>query len=172
LFDDREQKESPFETPITVTAQHLSNILMRFDIDTEGLYEIEYLIDTTLTSPRHVAQIVGTEVLRTFDEDIHCKQLTLTPGINVVTDIRFLNEYNYFSKQSRLEQVFIPIYVRRESAESQVNDESHASEKQVCSIARRCVMIDNNGSLENTKKQVREILKEYFLLTDEQVSNR
>lgn len=167
-FDDRTAKEALFFQPIVLTQDHINQIFMRFGLPEQ---DMPTLLGMELVSPRHIAQIVGTEILRNCNDDIHCQQLEIQDGINIITDIRFPNEFRYFSNLSgHDEYVFIPIYIQRYEAENLIDPNGHASETSVFKVARRCIMVDNNGTLQYTKCQVKDILKEYFLIKDEVVN--
>jgi hypothetical protein len=171
-FDRQDLKEVPFENgPKTLTNSSIGSILESF-----GIYWTRREIDSTydiigmeLPTPRKIAQIVGTEVLRAAgDEDIHCKNVDLSDGVTIISDLRFPNEFAYFSDNSEVE--FIPLYIQRDEAEQHVTEDSHPSEKCVFEFSGKCQEINNNGNLEDTRKQIVNILNEKGLLT--QTRNR
>jgi hypothetical protein len=171
-FDRQDLKEVPFENgPKTLTNSSIGSILESFGIywsrrEIDSTYDI---IGMELPTPRKIAQIVGTEVLRAAgDEDIHCKNVDLSDGVTIISDLRFPNEFAYFSDNSEVE--FIPLYIQRDEAEQHVTEDSHPSEKCVFEFSGKCQEINNNGNLEDTRKQIVNILNEKGLLT--QTRNR
>jgi hypothetical protein len=160
-FDKQSLKEVEFENPIILNYNHIVSVLNNFNVYTneEQLKNIYgEIIGRELRSPRDIAQFIGTEILRaTGDEDIHCNNLNLVDNqVNVISDLRFLNEFEYFSNIEGVE--FIPMYVHRTLAESAVNENSHISEREVFMFSDKCLKIDNNGTLENTENQIKNIL--------------
>lgn len=168
-FDDQAFKEVPFsDGPKILTEDSVRNLLTFFKADPDELVDVVLytkridtyrdIIGMELESPRKIAQIVGTEVLRRVGEDIHCENLEFnTDGVTVVSDMRFPNEFAYLSRKQGIK--FIPIYIKREAAESQVTEKSHVSETSVFKFSDQCFMVDNNGTLEQTESQVMDIIK-------------
>jgi len=167
-FDDQRYKEIPFSIfnkTVKIAPVHLEKIIYSFGYSCGDVWgEVDYLIGTELKTARHIAQIVGTQVLRSIgDEDIHCKFLELGEGTTVISDIRFENEFNYFNNLNDYE--FIPLYVGRKEAEDKVDFKtSHESETEVFKFRDRCIKIDNNSTIDNLDKTVRNILRMYYEL--------
>lgn len=160
-FDSQNLKELPLEAPITLSMEHIEDILSKFGVSmTKELNEkYKNVTGILLDSPRKIAQIVGTEVLRaTGNEDIHCDNVQLHEGVTIISDLRFPNEFSYFSGRDDIK--FIPIYVQRNEAEKHVTKDSHPSETSVFLFSDKCIRVDNNGSLQNTERQIRNILEE------------
>jgi len=167
-FDLQELKEVPFDEPKILTNESIGAVLESFNVfmsrrEIDSKYDI---IGMKLETPRKIAQIVGTEILRaTGDEDIHCKNMPLNPNSElptIVSDLRFPNEFTYFKNNSDVN--FIPLYLNREEAEKHVTKDSHPSETSVFLFNDKCVRVDNNGTLENTREQVLNTLKTYGVL--------
>jgi hypothetical protein len=169
-FDDQRYKEVPFaDGPKTLTEDSIRSLLTFFKVNPDELVDpvlytkridtYKDIVGMKLESPRKIAQIVGTEVLRRVGEDIHCENLEFNDsGVTVVSDMRFPNEFAYLSRKQGIK--FIPIYIKREAAESQVTPQSHSSETSVFKFCNECFLVDNNGSLEETERQVLKIIKE------------
>lgn len=157
-FDRQDIKEVPLSGgPIILTADHIFDILWKFNVkmdQSEFTEKYSNIIGTELETPRKIAQIVGTEVLRaTGDEDIHCKNMPMNEeGITIVSDLRFPNEFEYFENAEDVN--FIPLYIKRDVAEAQVTENSHASETSVFKFTDKCNEIPNNGTLENLEEQL------------------
>lgn len=161
-FDEQSLKEVPFDKPKFLNKETIAFITNFFNIAiTEGQLDEVYskLKDTPLDTPRRIAQIVGTELLRTFGgEDIHCDNVKVYDNeITIISDIRFPNEFSYFNK--RPDTLFVPLYIQRDLAEKEVDmEKSHPSETLVFTFCDKCIKIDNNGTLDNTLDQVKNIL--------------
>jgi hypothetical protein len=158
-FDSQLVKEKKFIRPRILDQDKIEMILSMFGVTiTKGLMDkYSKNIGMELNSPRHVAQIVGTEILRSAgDEDIHCKNVQLGDNITIISDIRFPNEFNYFKNLK--DTYFIPLYIQRDEAESKITLDSHASETSIFTFSERCIKINNNKDLENLKKQIQQRL--------------
>jgi len=154
-FDNQDLKEVPFKDgPIVLSLNHVLKVLTSFNVDM-GLIpffaKYKSLEGMELDTPRRIAQIVGTEILRaTGDEDIHCKNMPMNDeGVTIVSDLRFPNEFAYFDKSEDIN--FLPLYIQRDKAESFVTKDSHPSEKCVFEFSEKCNRIPNNSSLEDLK---------------------
>ena len=170
-FDDQRYKEVPFSlfgVERKLTTANIQKVLDLFNVNltTELMEKYDKVKNMDLISARHIAQIVGTEVLRaTGDEDIHCKNMPLNPNTElptIVSDLRFPNEFAYFKDNPEIN--FVALYLNREEAEKHVTKDSHPSETSVFLFNDKCVRIDNNGTLENTREQVLAALKEAGVL--------
>lgn len=164
-FDRQDVKEVPFQDgPKKLTVEKIHNVLHSFNVEvTQSLmnkYKNSGIIDMELETPRKIAQIVGTELLRaTGDEDIHCKNMPVNEeGITIVSDLRFPNEFSYFHRLGAEGVRFIPLYIQRDEAEKHVTEDSHPSEKSVFLFSDQCTKLSNNGSLEDLKQDIELLL--------------
>jgi hypothetical protein len=168
-FDRQDLKEVDFDQPLEMTEERVVFILQQFGVDAYSykdavlletyvdFYKKQGTIGRMLRSPREVAQIVGTEVLRFVDKDIHCKNVRISDdSFTVVSDVRFSNEYSYFGSIGNV--TFIPIYIQRNLAEEKVKPDSHISEREFMDFRDKCFRVDNNGSLKDTEAQVKAIV--------------
>ena len=157
-FDDQKLKEVPLEESRILTVSDINKILEFFNVFSkitpetrEKLHEIAGMV---LKTPRQMAQIVGTEVLRAAgDEDIHCKNVKLGEKITIISDIRFPNEFNYFNQLDNT--IFLPLYIQRDEAEKHINELSHSSETSVFKFSDQCIKINNNNDLRDLENQIR-----------------
>jgi len=148
-----ELKEKEFYIPVELDQKNLENIFKSFNLIVEFDKHVRPHIGKVLHTPRKVAQYIGTEVLRSVVNSIHCDSAIdslPTEGIFVITDIRFIDEFDYF--KTGYPTSFFPMHIQNRIAEMNVDD--HPSEKQVLDIAKRCETIDNNGTLENLKVNI------------------
>lgn len=168
-FDDQEFKEVPFIEPKILTRDSIRDILTSFNVNPDEttdqillmsrMSDYSNVIGIKLESPRKIAQIVGTEILRKVGVYIHCENVKLHDNaITVISDLRFPSEYDYFASKSDIN--FIPFYISRKVAEDQVTPQSHSSETSVFLFNEKCIRIDNNGSLQQTENQILKALKE------------
>jgi len=164
-FDLQELKEVPFAQPKILTKESIEKVLSYFGKSTDVETVYKDVIGMELETPRKIAQIVGTEILRKFGSDIHCEGLDLDADTLIVSDMRFPNEFEYFDTISKGQNSvnFIPLYIQRNEAESYVTKDSHPSETSVFEFNKKCVKVDNNGSLGDTEDQIFNILKNFGL---------
>jgi hypothetical protein len=160
LFDNQSFKEMEFKDG----AKELTNGAIGAILECYNIYMSRREIDSTynfigrkLNTPRQIAQIVGTEVLRAAgDEDIHCENLDLSSNVIIVSDIRFPNEFEYFKNNNNIN--FLPIYIQRDEAEKYITENSHSSEKNVFKFSKKCFEINNNSSLYDLEQQIAWLL--------------
>lgn len=118
----------------------------------------------TLTSPRHILQYVGTEMIRSFAPDWHCRaafsplhleQLNIV-GVELaktyaVTDCRFMNEFEFLSNEHDTKFH----YVLRPDAEAVLATATHPSELEIVSVRQHIFStIDNSGCLQQLTDEV------------------
>ena len=172
-FDNQDLKEVPFKKgPKILNLTHISEVLLAFQVDMSisvFVEKYEHLVGMELETPRRIAQIVGTEILRaTGDEDIHCKNMPMNDdGITIVSDLRFPNEFEYFYKAEDIN--FLPLYIQRDEAEAFVTEDSHPSEKCVFEFSGKCNKITNNSSLEDLKMILSATLETSGLIGEESI---
>lgn len=172
-FDRQDLKEVPFiDGSKILTAEKINETLELFNISESertrllDVYEKNGVTGTKLETPRRIAQIVGSQVLReTGNEDIHCENVELPDGhVVIISDLRFPNEFNYFNDSDEFD--FIPFYIQRDEAERQVTADSHISETSVFLFCDKCAKLDNNGTIEDLSAQVWSKLLELGLAGD------
>lgn len=158
-FDSQLLKERQLISPRILGKNEIESVLLMFGIipTDELMSKYSKIIDMELNSPRQIAQIVGTEILRNAgDEDVHCKNVNLSDSITIISDIRFPNEFDYFKNLENT--LFIPLYIQRDEAENKITPESHSSETSVFGFCEKCLKINNNRDLESLKKQIERYL--------------
>jgi len=163
-FDSHRFKEKDLETPIYLTTEVLQSIYSTFNLDVDFGKYIRPHIGKILFTPRQVAQYIGTEVLRAVQPDVHCIHALGNDSdnykIGVVTDIRFPNEFSFFSNLSK----FIPIYIKRSEAENFAAKDSHVSESYLKDLAAKSNKIYNDTTIPEFEKELAKLLKQ--LLAD------
>ena len=168
-FDDQRVKEKSLDHPRILDADHIAQIIHMFNANEKATPEVikklEGLVGMVLDTPRKIAQIVGTEILRLLGTDIHCENVVLDQSkINIVSDLRFENEFEFFNNKEDIK--FIPLYISRDMAEAKVGPDSHSSETSVFLFNQKCIEIDNNHSLLYTANQLRNVLERNMLIID------
>lgn len=158
-FDDK-RKEEVMTDYVRLRPSHIIDVCNAFGIENLTEAEINPHVGIVLNTPRQIAQYLGTELLRSFNPDIHCehavKDLPAT-CLCVVTDARFWSEYNYFQKNS---DNFIPIYIDNKKAEEKAKGDNHASERDILDIAKKCLLVvNNNGELSELNIKVQAVMR-------------
>lgn len=163
-FDEDDKKEAKFDIPIVLSRDAVAKIRDIYGTVVPGFWDkanrAEHIVSGKLMySPRHIAQIVGTDFLRQFQEDIHLqvvKNKMAEDKLNVITDVRFPNELAFVKSLGG-----ITAYVGREEKEAEALSSSHISERGVCELRFKCdYYIDNNGDLDQLYIMVREFQKQ------------
>jgi hypothetical protein len=163
LFDDSKLKEVSLEMPIYLSATDLTDLIRSYGVEPDYDTHVRPHVGMVLESPRRVAQYIGTEVLRTVNEDIHCMGATMNlpeNGTFVVTDMRFPNEFNFFNKNYG--ECFHPFYIQNNQAELAGAQDMHPSERMVLVTAKRCKMIPNNSSISDFKATLLSLIETEF----------
>lgn len=164
-FDDQDIKEKPLKHVRCLSLKAILFILNSFSF-TPNVGEISRrlrkVIDMELDTPRRIAQVVGTELLREFGgKDVHCNGLSIESNPFIVTDFRFPNEYEFFANNGDI--AFIPLYIYRQIAEDKITKNSHSSETSVFEFKDRCLIVDNNKDLEHLRRGVHSIVRKVYL---------
>ena len=157
-FELQSMKEVPFAKPLVLTKSLVEKCLNEFKL--EANTDLSEHIGIDLTSPRKIAQYIGTQIVRSVQDDIHCSyayENAKGANVYIVTDIRFPNEFSFFSAKA---SNFIPIFINNEKAIQHLIDsnETHESELYVVDMKDDCLVLDNNGTLEELKSGVKFIL--------------
>jgi GTPase SAR1 family protein len=161
-FDDQNFKERELDTPIFLTANKIKDLFKAYQLTPDYDQFIRPHVGTLINTPRFLAQYVGTEVLRNYQSDIHCqwalKDKDPKIKIGVVTDIRFPNEYEYFSKQGI---PFHLLYIQNSAAEIAASADTHVSEKHLKDLALLAnKTLHNNDTLRTFETLCRTHLSE------------
>jgi hypothetical protein len=162
-FELQSLKETPLPSPIILDDVKIMLILQEFNIQPEDRdYErLNKFVGMQFSTPRKMLQNVGTELLRMFDEEIHCNFLYSTLNEkSIVTDVRFENEFHFFKNKN---DIYLPIYIHNEEAEQAAILDGHPSEMQVFKFKDKCLKIDNNvKTIDNMERQIKELLGSYI----------
>jgi len=169
VFEDRTLKEEPFNTPFALTSRMLRNVKKEmvkmldpvkyaFSVEKASINGLEHVV---MHSPREILQFIGTNFIRTrIDPEWHVKAsfsderlARVGDGVFCVTDVRFVNEYQYLA--NKFGDDFTGLYISRPCAEEDLKSATHPSELQVVEVKKLIPdgnIIKNDGSLEDLKK--------------------
>lgn len=164
-FDDQAFKEIPFDKEIVIQKWDLSEILEMFEIDKRFLAtSILAHRGKHMTSPRHVAQYIGTEVLRSIDENIHIKMAfklnaDSTAKFLICSDVRFDNELKAVQEAGGT-----MFGIWREAIVPKDLKNLHPSEKEIPSLVKRSDLVFHNEStIEKFQIDVENEAKTYLM---------
>lgn len=159
FFDDQSKKEVRFPEPKILDEIKLFKILKEYGLESHhGQVKGEH-VGMNLVSPRHIAQYVGTDVLRSIDSDIHIKKAfekcTDPSALYVLSDVRFDNEE---AAVKNIAGFIIGIF--RKAVEPRPEEQVHASEQQVRGIIDRAdYVIFNEGTLEEFENSCKLVIE-------------
>lgn len=109
-----------------------------------------------LKTPREIAQIIGSELLREHNPNCHIEwaiRKASNAQLLIASDVRFPNEFEFFAGQGGL-----MIHIDRKSAAPKEGETPHMSESHIRSLGRKCdIRIDNNGTFEELHEQLSKI---------------
>ena len=152
-------KETPFPRPYLLTEWDLEFIQNSFDIPyCVHKKTVREHLGKTLHSPRHAAQYIGTEIIRSLDPQAHlrCSIRNITPDrIHIVTDIRFENEADYFKE---MDKDFTLCYIKNDAAEALASKDFHSSEASLNRLKERAdIVIDNNSTISELEIELKQL---------------
>lgn len=166
-FLEPELKEVEFDKYPVMTRQKIEALLLEFGA---GEYSKEYdkyvrpHVGQVFDTPRRLLQYVGSELLHPIDPQIHVKNLCRLKDKNkltLVTDMRFLSEFNYLTEQ--FGQDFVPVFVHNRAAEEIAKADGHRSERELFLFNDKCRLLDNNSqTIGDLKAQVHTLVVETF----------
>ena len=120
-FTEPSLKEVEFDGYRILTRTNIEAVYKAFDLDNIDFdTQVRPFMGKVLETPRKLLQYIGTELLHPIDPLIHIKVALAKKDLTkltVVTDLRFLAEFNYFGET--LNADFTPVYIKRSSAEAQ-----------------------------------------------------
>lgn len=157
-FDDQAFKEVKFDFNRIILDHDINEILTYFEVPARFIPQAMLAHKgVELTSPRHVAQYIGTEVLRSIDQDIHINmafKLSASSSAKflICSDMRFDNELKAVQKTDGL-----TIGISRQKVVPADLQNLHPSEKEIPNlISRSDVEVKNEGTIEDLQNTVRE----------------
>lgn len=162
-FDDQNFKETQFENPEFLTDTRIEQILHYFEIPQR--YVPQAIIShfgKELTSARHIAQYVGTELLRGINQNIHIETAfkMAPPGTKflICSDVRFANELQAVNER---DGIVIGISRKKATPADLVN--LHPSEKEVPELIEKAdFKVENETSIEDFQAEIKRIVDLYL----------
>jgi hypothetical protein len=157
-FDRQDRKEVRFEKPESLSLDRIELILKEYGASVNSATVASSLVGMELYTPRHIAQIVGTELLRDgVSKNVHIDNVEIDKSaITVISDTRFLNEFEVMKDRQDIQ--YYAAYVYRKQAEDQARLSSHPSETEFFKFKDKCYTIDNNGTLRDLELNVKRFL--------------
>lgn len=150
-------EDNPEKEPLK---KEVAELLEKFRIHSYNWYENK----TEIT--RMLIQAIGTDFVRLADKDFWVKQVAKTiqaidyADYFIITDFRFPNEY-YSLKDMLPGALIVPIKIDRK-IERDGFIHQHPSELALDDFKHFAEVIDNNGTLEETEKNVKEVISKYL----------
>lgn len=152
-MESQEEKKKLLTNPVVLTREDVVALGDFFEMEIPEA-AIQTHIGKELKTTRQILQYVGTDILRSIEDDIHLKwAMKRAPKseVYVVTDIRFPNEFDFFEKKEH----FLPFYIDRQKNKTGDESANHSSETHIQELRTRCLgEIDNNRDLEFLRNQV------------------
>lgn len=156
-FDDQAFKEVKFDFNRIIVDNDIAEIFDYFEIPSRFIPQAMLSHrGIEMTSPRHVAQYIGTEVLRSVDKDIHINMAfklasTSKAPFLICSDMRFDNELKAVQNTHGL-----TIGISRKAVFPADLQNLHPSEKEIPNlISRSDIVIENEGTIESFQETVR-----------------
>jgi hypothetical protein len=154
-FVNNNLKEKPLEDPIFLNQKLVSNVFESFGYEFDYDKHVRDHIGMLLETPRYLLQYVGTDILHRVNPNVHVDSLVdqlSDEGINIITDMRFVHEFDHFT--DNFQGKFFPVYVKNNKAELIASGDMHKSEKDLQKFKHKCIVIENNSSLEDYEKKI------------------
>jgi len=163
-FDDQAFKEVPFSFTRVILSQDIERVLNYFEVSPRFIPDSMLKHQgVELKSPRHVAQYIGTEVLRSIDSDIHINmafKLSANSSAKflICSDMRFDNELKAVNNANGL-----TIGISRQKAVPANLKNLHPSEAEIPDLIRRSdLVVENEGTIEDLQKTIRDAALVYL----------
>lgn len=160
FLNDPVLKEEEFNNPIFLNTDFINEVFYGFGVkDQDFDKHVRPHIGKILLSFRELMQYVGTDILRNYDSEIHCKKMLeqvnslKSNELPIISDIRFTSEYEFCKNNFSNFKCF---YLERFSS---ATNSRHISELEVKDIAKYCLKVDNKGNKLELKQQWDSILK-------------
>lgn len=162
-FDDQDKKEVKFETPAILDLDKISMILKDYNTNVNSTTVNSQLLGMPLFTPRHIAQVIGTELLRDeVSKNVHIENVPIhRDAITVISDTRFENEFEVMNNRDDIE--YHAVYIFRKQAEDEARKSNHSSETDFLKFKDKCHVIDNNGDLRDLELNVKKFLDKVLI---------
>jgi hypothetical protein len=167
-FTDQNLKEVELDEYIVIKENDLISIYKEFNVYGKSKEDPTKFFRPHMgkvsTTPRELLQYVGTEVLHPVDPLIHAKKALVLKDPNkltVITDLRFVAEYEFLRDQK--DHYFDGYYIDNRGAYEAAKGDTHPSERQLDNFKHELMVIDNNGSLNDLRNNIKNIVDEKYI---------
>lgn len=159
-MSDKNIEKTAFAKKLKQIVAILTGVDYELTLFQEGKNSRIERFDTTIGD---MLQVIGTDVMRdNFDKDVWIKALLSSIDENknyIISDLRFKNEADILKKEG-----FVLIRVNRtDNTVSTSRNREHSSETDLDDYTQFDYVINNDGSLEDLRFKVKEILSDLFL---------
>lgn len=163
-FLDQKLKEKELEEYRVLDQDNLKKVFDAFSLSNYNYTKhVVPHIGKVLRTPRKLLQYIGTDVLHPVDPLVHVKNIVKNRNpkkLTIITDLRFLNEFNCLKES--LGYSFIPVYIKNSQAENIAMVDYHPSERELDLFKHQCRFLDNEGNLDQLKKNVKKLFDGEF----------
>jgi hypothetical protein len=151
-------KDIDFEDPIYLTPELIDSTLRLYGIEAE-YHDFKKFVGKMIYKPRELMDFMGTEVLQSFDKQIHIKREFLIADkadMYIVSDLKFLHELEYLRENSQTLQV---LFMSNDVALQNAALRKSVSEVEIHKVAKSAIHVDSNGSLESLRFNIEKYIK-------------
>ena len=154
-FTSDELKEQAFSNPIVFTEAHLGLLIndlevQGFIVSDEAKNQLQTAIGTTFNNPRHLLQVLGTDILRkNYDDTIFLKMMDKRLGELadvVIDDMRFGVEREFVREKNG-----VLCLVNRPAL---VTQDSHRSENELGHDGEYDIIINNDATVNKVQSEL------------------
>lgn len=163
-FDDQAYKEVPLSFTRIISASDVEQILNYFEVPARFIpTAIMKHRGVKMNTPRYIAQYVGTEILRSIDENIHINMAFKLAGGStakflVLSDVRFDNELKAVQTRDGL-----LLGIDRKAATPANVASLHPSEREIPDlISRANVTLRNETTIQEFQNSVKSLALDYL----------
>lgn len=158
-------KEVELDTFVVLNMKNIISIFKEFNIENSDIVTtVKPHMGKILMTPRSLLQYVGTEVLHPIDPLIHAKKaigLKDPNKLTIITDLRFINEHRFLRDQKNFE--FDGYYIDNRAAAEAASTDLHPSERELDTFKHDLLHIDNNGSLNQFRENIKSIVEKKYI---------
>lgn len=160
-FLDPNLKEAELPEYVNLTGPNLKKLMELFEINPDYDKFVRPHIGQVFYTGRSLLQYIGTDVLHPINPLIHV-EVTLKKKdpnkLSIITDLRFPQEF----EACRASPDFLGVYVRNSAAENKASADKHASEQGWKVFKDNCLILDNNGNLNQLQLAIQALIKDKY----------
>lgn len=143
------------ENPIELTRSNIEKCIQYFSLEFNYDKHVRPHVGNVLYTKKELLDYIDNEILKDIDSFIRLKKVARdisNEKMPVITDIRTLEEFNYFKDKFKNE--FFPFFVENIEAKSKTPLDSYFSRNDYNFFKNNCDNINNNYSLHELKSAV------------------